>query len=161
MKDLLDKLKGETDHNRIEQLNIALRMLAEHKSQLEKAQDAVQVAHNVVDRIDEGVKVKEGTYNDPKNLIQNVWEICDQAKVLPPGAAPAKAMVDAAYLVAVQAVSVQQLNGINRNDEDYLRAVDKLSQELKTLGDQLKAHGQPIRPQKSDSPGGNSNAAHN
>jgi hypothetical protein len=145
-----EALKGETDPAKLKSIQEGITDLASHKAQLEKATEAVEAAKDGVDTL--GKLAADGDETkDPKELqsrsqkvsedLEKAWEIASQAGVLPPGAEQAKGMTDAAYLVAVQCVSVGQVNRANANADQYLKAVTSLSKKMEGLVDLKKAAG--------------------
>jgi tetratricopeptide (TPR) repeat protein len=129
-----DMLASETDPNRREQLHTAFSALNDRKVELEQAKDAVEKAHDAVDILK---KAQDITYSkdqeDSESLIEKAWNVCDKLKILPGWASPAKIIVDASYDIMVQAFSAQRINALDANSEQYLKALDVLSNRMKTL----------------------------
>jgi hypothetical protein len=135
-------MKGKTDTAELKAIQDSIDGLKTHQAQLEKAQEALEKAHSLVDSLSKAAEAAGGGEAEAASRDENVskaleeaWEAASQAGALPPGASEAKGMADAAYLVAVQCVSVARVNQANANAESYLAAVDSLSQKMKDLVD--------------------------
>ena len=135
-----NQLINELNPDRREQAHHAFKALMDRKNELleskehlERVQDAVDAAEKLTSL---ALDKKE---EESKNLLEQGWEFCDKLKLLPPGAAQAKSMVDAYYDVAVQAFCVQQINILNDTAGDRLKAITALSNKLKQLEDIRKS----------------------
>lgn len=138
-----DMLAGETDPNRREQLHVAFRVLNDRKVELEQIKERLEKAHDAVEILN---TTQDMAYSkeeeESKNQIEAVWVACDKLNILPKGASQAKAIVDASYDITVQAFSLQRINALNANSEQYLKTVDVLSKRMKTLVELKKAQAQ-------------------
>jgi hypothetical protein len=149
-------MAGETDPAKLKSIQGAIDDLNAHKTQLEKAQEAVDAARTGADAFSKAVEGGDsaGTQDQlsqsqkVSQALEQGWAIASQEGILPQGADKAKTMVDAAYLVAVQCVSVGQINDIAADVDLNLKAVTALSQKMEALVDLKKATAAAIEASK-------------
>jgi hypothetical protein len=145
-----DLIINEKDQDLKKTLQDEFKQLANHKEQLERASEDLDLAHRGVDELstidkdldEAGSKELLDKSRQLSKTLEEAWDACDQADVLPKGASLAKSYVDAAYEITVQATSVVRMKSVNNNEAEYLNAVTQLGKKMKVLVDLQKANTQ-------------------
>jgi hypothetical protein len=156
-KDLAEaamKLSGETDQNRREQLGATMKLLEGQKQSLERAVGLVQGAKETGEGVQTELDAAHWAASSPDELensadkaLSAATKVLDDPTVqqaLKISEVPAAALglehsiIDSATDITAETVSIKRINALNQDSDEYLAAVNKLQQRMRTTVSQIK-----------------------
>ena len=143
-----DLLVGTTDTGRRERLENAFKVLSDRKADLNHLRSSIRVTRKAYDNAASIVQTDEAGDSKLEFMLESIWNKGVDLKIIPPSAGIAKMVVDDAYLIKVQLVSLRRINDLNGNSERYLAAVKALRARMKALitaQKSLQNSGEPSR----------------
>jgi hypothetical protein len=142
LKHSVDLLSGTNDPNRRDQLHIAFKVLKDRKDELKRLRSSIDESQESYNGADLANQIVEGRDSKVEVALEAIWKGGEKLKVIPPSASALKTVVDASYLIAVQAASTQRISSLNGNSEQYLAAVKVLKARMEKLVRAQKAQAQ-------------------
>lgn len=150
----VDKLAGETDPNRREQLHAAIRLLDKERTDIREGLrvvkeggrdiqenlDRIGSARSQLNYEEIARRSVDQAYSKAVELLQDekVQRALKISKFSGQFATYAKSIVDSGYDITAEIVSWKRINQLNRNSEEYLFAVNRLSERMKSLVAKIK-----------------------
>ena len=117
----------ETDIKEAVRLHRARRALRGHLADLQNLRGAVSKVHDAFDVIHTANTIDDET-SEPE--IEAIWKLGEKLKIISPTWSASKSIIDATYLIWVQADSVLRIKQINRNQDRYLAALRVLKARM-------------------------------
>jgi hypothetical protein len=143
-------LAGELEPNRREQLHATIKLLDEQRKEIVNAQGIVSKAREVNGKIAAVAGLEAKGSKETVNSLENMHEFMvgmlgneTVQKALNIGAGYGKVLslgetiLDSAYDITVDVVSIKRIGALNNNQEQYLVAIRKLSDHLQSVVLQL------------------------
>jgi hypothetical protein len=148
----VEKLAGETDPARRKRLHAAIKLLGKQRDEVQRAQQTVYQRLKEAKQISDTDDWAQSKSGDMEKSLRGVYDIVkmtlgDQGvqKALKiggkyaAGAGYAQSIADSAYDVTAEVVSWKRINQLNRNSEEYLKAVGRLKNKMEEVVEKIKA----------------------
>lgn len=131
LKRSVDLLSSSTDTNRRDQLHSAFSALKARKTELVRLRGSIEETQGAYSGSTEGIAQSQTSKREA--ALESIWSAGEKLKIIGPEGSAAKSIVDACYLVTVQAASVLRIRQLNRNQDQYLAALKVLKTRMETL----------------------------
>jgi len=148
----VDKLAGEIDPARRERLHAAIKLLGKQRDEIQTAQQTVHQSLKEAKQISDTADWAKSKSGDMEKSLRGVYDIVKMTLGDPKvqkalkiggkyaaGAGYAQSIADSAYDVTAEIVSWKRINQLNRNSEEYLKAVGKLKEKMEEVVGKIKA----------------------
>ncbi len=145
IKQAVDRMAGTTDPSKLEQFQAAVKLMKEQRDEIEQAKtivvDRLKDAKQTTDTVDYAtsdpgdlekslsgtMEIVKTTLGDPK--IQKALKIGEN---LGRGIGYAQSIIDSSYDITTEVVGWKRINQLNRNSDEYLKAVNGLKDKMES-----------------------------
>jgi prefoldin subunit 5 len=155
----VDKLAGETDSDRREQIHGVLRMMEQNKTEIKAGLSTIEVMKNT-NEIEDAVKLAKSDAASAEKAFRAAYMGLDKAlndptiqaalkigKKYGQVATYSKYIVDSGYDISAEAASWQRINQLDKNSDAYLAAAKTLGARMEDTMKQIKKTQEELQKQ--------------